>query len=107
MSENSSDYESDTFTLDGSHPPGHSNHVTSASEACGSAPVMVHGVVHQITQADMRQIVRTEGGGGTGNRGYYAESITCQLYNGDVIQAVTLLTYRNSMHRQVSQIHIV
>lgn len=101
VSEHSSDYESDLFTLDGSHPPGHPSNVTSTSDTCNTGCVMVHGVAHQITQADMRQIVRTEGGGGTGNRGYYAESILCQLYNGDVIKAVTLLTYQNSMHRQV------
>ncbi|KAL0055162.1 hypothetical protein WJX82_007970 [Trebouxia sp. C0006] len=67
----------------------------------GHKYVTVHGVVHQITQEDMAQIVRTEGGGGSGHHGYYLESVPCEMYNGQTVQALTLLTHPNSRHHQV------
>lgn len=63
--------------------------------------VVVHGVAHQITQAEMRQVIKTEGGGGSGNRGYYTAKVQCVLYGGGHVQALALLTHPNSMHRQV------
>ena len=103
VSDSSCDYESKDFDLDGSHSSGLLGNTQGLEN--GHRHVEVHGVVHQITPADMAQIVRTEGGGGGGNHGYFTESVTCQLYDGQAVQALTLLTHPASLHHQVSIIH--
>lgn len=101
VSDASCDYESNDFDLDGSHPMA--SHASTSRPALqnGHKYVTVHGVVHQITQEDMAQIVRTEGGGGSGHHGYYLESVPCEMYNGQTVQALTLLTHPNSRHHPV------
>ena len=79
----------------------HSDNGRSTAEASDHG-VLVHGVVHQISQAEMRQIIKTESGGGSGNHGYYTERVQCELYGGGHVQALTLLSHPNSMQRQVS-----
>ena len=104
VSDASCDYESNDFDLDGSHPMGSQASTSRAAAMNGHKYVAVHGVVHQITQADMAQICKTESGGGGGNHGYYAELVPCELYNGETVQALGLLTFPNSKHRQVSML---
>lgn len=53
----------------------------------------LHGVVHQITEADMKQIQITEGGGGNRKMGYQLEEMTCTLYDGSRVQALGFTTH--------------
>lgn len=101
VSDASCDYESNDFDLDGSHSTGDQASTSRPALENGHKHVTVHGVVHQITQQDMAQIVKTEGGGGGGDHGYYLEEVKCEMYSGETVQAVALLTYPNSRHRQV------
>jgi len=101
VSDASCDYESSDFDLDGSHPMASQASTSKPALQNGHKYVTVHGVVHQITQEDMAQIVRTEGGGGSRYHGYYLESVPCEMYNGQTVQALTLLTHPNSRHHQV------
>ncbi|DBA92029.1 TPA: hypothetical protein ACH3X2_003910 [Trebouxia sp. C0005] len=101
VSDASCDYESNDFDLDGSHSMASQASISKPALQNGHKYVTVHGVVHQITQEDMAQIVRTEGGGGSGHHGYYLESVPCEMYNGQIVQALTLLTHPNSRHHQV------
>ncbi|KAL3148968.1 hypothetical protein ABBQ32_001824 [Trebouxia sp. C0010 RCD-2024] len=66
----------------------------------GHKHVEVHGVVHQISQQDMAQICKTEGGAASADHGYYVEYVTCQLYNGETMPAVALLTHPSSFMRR-------
>lgn len=84
---------------------GHS--ADTASDPQNADHIVVHGVVHQISHAEMRQVIKTESGGGSGNRGYYAAKVQCELYEGGCVQALALLTHPNSMHHQVSSIPIM
>ena len=104
VSDSSCDYESNDFDLDGSHAQG--SHASSGMGLHnGHRHVEVHGVVHQISQMDMAQICKTESGGGGGNHGYYLESLSCQLYKGQTVQALALLTFTSSLHHQVSRMY--
>lgn len=71
----------------------------------GQQHVEVHGVVHLISQQDMAQICKTEGGGGSANHGYYVQAVPCHLYNGKTLQALTLLTHPSSLLHRVSTLH--
>ena len=100
-SQSSCDYEHSNFDLDGSHPPD--SHATGGRPLVkGHRHVEVHGVVHLISQQDMAQICKTEGGGGAANHGYYVQRVPCHLYNGDILQALTLLTHPSSLLHRVS-----
>lgn len=71
----------------------------------GQQHVEVHGVVHLISQQDMAQICKTEGGGRSAKHGYYVQAVPCQLYNGKTLQALTLLTHPASLLHRVSPLH--
>ena len=71
----------------------------------GQQHVEVHGVVHLISQQDMVQICKTEGGGGSANHGYYVQAVPCHLYSGKTLQALTLLTHPSSLLHRVSPLH--
>ena len=104
VSESSCDYEHSDFDLDGSHPVD--SHTTgSTAGLSGHKHVEVHGVAHQISQQDMAQICKTEGGGGAAKHGYYVQHVPCQLYNGQTMQALTLLTHPSSLLHKVSTLH--
>ena len=68
----------------------------------GQQRVEVHGVVHLISQQDMVQICKTEGGGGSASHGYYVQAVPCHLYNGKTLQALTLLTHPATLLHRVS-----
>ena len=106
VSQSSCDYEHNSFNLDGSHPPD--SHATRGRPLVnGHKHVEVHGVVHLISQQDMAQICKTEGGGGAANHGYYVQHVPCQLYNGKTLQALALLTHPSSLLHQVSPLLVI
>lgn len=101
VSQSPCDYEHTNFNLDGSHSSD--SHATGGEPAVdGHKHVEVHGVVHLISQQDMAQICKTEGGGGAANHGYYVQHVPCHLYNGETLRALTLLTHPSSLLHQVS-----
>jgi len=53
--------------------------------------VMLHGVLHEVTQDDFAQIQLTEGGGGYEGTGYNVEIIKCNTYAGETVEAKTLV----------------
>ena len=83
----------------------HSDATGSRALLNGHKHVEVHGVVHQISQQEMAQICKTEGGAGSVSHGYYTEYVACQLYNGETLPAVALLTHPSSLLHQVIVIH--
>ena len=101
VSQSSCDYEHNSFNLDGSQAPNF--HATGGKPLVnGHKHFEVHGVVHLISQQDMAQICKTEGGGGAANHGYYVQHVPCQLYNGETLQALALLTHPSSLLHRVS-----
>ena len=101
VSQSPCDYEHTNFNLDGSHSLD--SHASGGEPAVnGHKHVEVHGVVHLISQQDMAQICKTEGGGGAANHGYYVQHVPCHLYNGETLRALTLLTHPSSLLHQVS-----
>ena len=110
-----SDTSHQSSTVKASHQPSSVNVTQSSShlhngrstaeasdQTASDSGVLVHGVVHRISQAEMRQIIKTESGGGSGNHGYYTERVQCELYSGGHVQALTLLSHPSSVQRQVS-----
>lgn len=91
----------DEHDLSGSYPL-HADASGGSALLNGHKHVEVHGVVHQISQQDMAQICKTEGGAASADHGYYTEYVVCQLYNGKTMPAVALLTHPSSFLRRVS-----
>lgn len=101
VSQSPCDYEHNNFNFDGSHAP--ISHATGVQPLVnGHKHVEVHGVVHLISQQDMAQICKTEGGGGAANHGYYVQHVPCQLYIGKTLRALALLTHPSSLLHRVS-----
>jgi hypothetical protein len=53
----------------------------------------VHGVIHEITSSEYEQIRRTEGGGGYADVGYQDQIVKVCLYDGNIIEAITLVEF--------------
>ena len=51
----------------------------------------VHGVLHLITEKDMKRIILTEGGGGNKDVGYQTHLVECRTYDGQIVTATTLI----------------
>lgn len=86
---------------------GNSNGDATDQQGSDHDGVLVHGVVHQISQADMKQIIKTESGGGSGTHGYFVQTVQCELYGGGQVQALALLTHPNSKHHQVRALSVL